>query len=207
MNVTNNFAKHVTNFPVPDRMSHLPRDRRGYPIFYGAFVDEDGTPHFTINDERKRDLMVKHDLCSICGSKLFRGRWFAGGPASAFHERGCYVDMPMHDECLHYALKICPYLAAPNWAQEIGPQKAKQVKTAIVTIDHTMIPGRPPVFVAVMAVGQTMVGNAQTEFGEHTGQYVKPAKPYRKVEYWRDGEQLPDDVGLRLALEFIKITT
>lgn len=182
--------------PIPDRMKHLPLDPRGYPIFYGAFIDADGTPHFTINDEYKRCLMVQEDRCSICGQKNLRGRWFVGGPTSAFHERGCYLDMPMHDECVHYALTVCPYLAAPNWAKEVGTAKAKQVKAGVILIDETMIDGRPPVFVAVMAVGQKMVG-------EETARYVKPSKPYRKIEYWQHGQRLPDDVGERLAQEYI----
>jgi hypothetical protein len=191
---------NIKQIPIPERMRHLPLDHRGYPIFYGAFIDVDGTPHFTINDERKRFLMVRDDLCSICGGKLLRGRWFVGGPASAFHDKGCYLDMPMHDECVHYALRVCPYLAAPNWASEIGQAKAKQLKQGVVLIDETMIPGRPPVFVAVMAVGQKMVG-------EETGRYVKPSRPYRKVEYWQNGQQLPDNTGDKIADQHIKAIT
>lgn len=185
------------NAPIPDRMRHLPLDKRGYPIFFGAFVDQDGTPHFTVNDHYKRAEMIRHDLCSICGKKLFRGRWFAGGPMSAFDPKGAYIDMPMHDECVHYALRVCPYLAAPSWAREIGPSKAAEIKTAVVLTDPTMIEGRPPLFVALMAVGQTMTGD---EFQS----YVVPHRPYRRVEYWQHGRQLADDVGAALADQFMK---
>jgi hypothetical protein len=176
--------------PLPDRMRQLPRDRRGYPVFFGAFIEADGTPHFTINDERKRVEMVRRDLCSICGQKLLRGRWFIGGSRSAFDPKGAYLDMPMHDECAHYALKVCPYLAAPSYAREIADRKAEAIKTGIVLVDETMIPGRPVVFVAVMAVGQRYVGDRFSG-----GQYVKPARPYRKVEYWQHGRQLTEQEG------------
>jgi len=180
--------------PIPDRMKHLPLDRRGYPILYGVYVDKSGKPHFTINDERARVMMRERDLCSVCGHKLFRGRWFAGGPGSAFHPEGCYIDMPMHDECVHYALMVCPYLALPNYAREIGENAAKKLTDEIIAIDETMIPDRPAVFVAVMAIGQTYVGERMV-----SGQYVRPNRPYRKIEYWQHGRQLPDDVGKALA--------
>jgi hypothetical protein len=176
--------------PIPQQMRHLPLDQRGYPIFFGAYIDSDGTPHFTVNDDRKRALMIAHDLCSICGKKLFRGRWFCGGPASALHERGCYIDMPMHGDCIHFALTVCPYLAAPSWSREIATKKAAQVKDAVVLQDPTMIPGRPTLFVVVMAVGQELLEG---------GAYVKPKRPYRQIEYWLHGKRLADDVGAALS--------
>jgi hypothetical protein len=179
--------------PIPEIMRHLPLDARGYPIFFGAYVDQDGIPHFTTNDEAKRAAMIAHDLCSICGKKLLRGRWFVGGPQSAFHERGCYIDMPTHDECVHYALQVCPYLAAPRFSKSIAETKAGQISNAVVMVDPTMIDGRPPLFVAVMAVGQKMVGDNGFQ------SYVKPSRPYRKVEFWRHGSQLSADEGKALS--------
>jgi hypothetical protein len=188
---------------IPERMRHLDRDKRGYPIFFGAYIDNDGTPFFTINDEMKRAAMIRDDLCSICGQKLFRGRWFVGGPMSAFHAQGAYIDMPMHDECLHYALKVCPYLAVPSWRNGgLAEQHLKQVKAAIIAVDPTMIDDRPAVFVAVMAIGQSMTG------GNGLQNYVRPARPYRKVEYWRHGQRLDDAEGqLLVAQHHPEITT
>lgn len=183
-------TKAIRNVPIPRLMQHLPLDQRGYPIFFGAYVDSTGTPFFTVNDEYKRYLMIKHDLCSICGKPLLRGRWFCGGPASALHERGCYIDMPMHDDCVHYALAVCPYLAAPNFGREVGIKKAGQIADAVVVVDPTMIEGRPPLFVAVMATGQRMLDGDR---------YVKPKRPYLKTEYWQHGKRLPDNVGQALS--------
>jgi hypothetical protein len=182
----------MKNVAIPARMAHLPLDPRGYPVFFGAYVDSTGQAHFTVNDEVKRIAMIQFDLCSICGKALFRGRWFCGGPMSAFHEQGAYIDMPMHDECVHYALQVCPYLAMPSW-RNLSDKMLERIPDAIVAVDRTMIDKRPPVFVAVMATGQRMVGSRYER-------YVRPRRPYLKVEYWQHGRQLDDVEGERLAL-------
>jgi hypothetical protein len=169
--------------PIPDRMRHLTIDRRGYPVPFMAFVDSDGTPHFAINDTIRQYEIERNDLCSICGTKLLRGRWFIGGPGAAFHPNGAYLDRPMHDECAHYALLVCPFIAAPKFAREIGPIKAAQIKDGIIMTDDVAQAGRPPVFVAVMAVSQKLIAG---------GQYIKPSRPYRKIEYWLRGQQLSE---------------
>jgi hypothetical protein len=105
----------MTKIPIPERMKHLGIDRRGYPIPWSVYRDPDGRPHFTIFNNVLRARGIRDDLCGICGTKLFRGRWFVGGPVSAFDPRGTYIDPPMHHECSSYALTVCPYLAAPNY--------------------------------------------------------------------------------------------
>ena len=81
--------------PLPERMQRLDKDQRGLPIPFIVQLDAaTGRQYFTINDERKVEACRQHDLCAICGQKLLRGRWFVGGPASAFHEHGCYIDTP-----------------------------------------------------------------------------------------------------------------
>jgi hypothetical protein len=100
---------------LPERMAKLERDRRGLPIPFIVMRDKSGQPHFTINDHAKSARCLREDLCPICGQKLFRGRWFAGGPLSAFHANGCYLDPPTHKECVEYALQVCPFLAAPKY--------------------------------------------------------------------------------------------
>ena len=135
--------------PIPARMAGLRRDARGYPVLYTVLVDLKGTPQFAINDERSRQHCIADDLCPICGQKLLRGRWFIGGPGSAFHPDGWFIDPPMHSECAHYALQVCPWLAAPKYAKRLEASRLKaEDSPGIVLIDPTMLPGRPPVFVA-----------------------------------------------------------
>lgn len=180
----------MTPVLIPQRMRALPRDSRGLPIPWGVFVDKSGLAHFAINDEHKREAMIRRDLCSVCGMKLFRGRWFVGGTLSAFHPHGAFIDPPLHSECANYALRACPYLAVPRYAGEIGRKKLESNKAALppmVLFDRSMEPGRPTddVFVAVMATGQTVLENRN----------IIPKRPYKRVEYWRHGVQIPDAEG------------
>lgn len=145
---------------IPARMAHLKRDPRGYPIPHMVLIDDGGRPHFQINDESIRQQMIHDDRCAICGTKLFRGRWFVGGPLSAFSERGSYIDPPLHLECAEFALQVCPYLAAPHYGREIGTKtlKGRSIEGGLrIAIDPTTIRDRPPFFVAVMAVGQDKI--------------------------------------------------
>jgi hypothetical protein len=160
-------------------MTHLERDERGYPIPYIVFRDSDNKPHFTINDARKVQRCKTADVCAICGKGLFRGRWFVGGPESALHPNGAYIDPPLHHECMQFALQTCPYLISVKYQKRIegatlDPAKALDV---IGLQDNTMIPGRPQIFVGVMAIGQGYTPNG----------YIVPNRPYRKMEFWRNG--------------------
>lgn len=170
-------------------MKHLKRDKRGYPVPWGVLVDNDGLPHFAITLENRRAEMVKRDLCSICGTKLFRGRWFVGGALSAFHKYGAYLDPPMHNECAHYALQVCPYIAAPSYSREIGGEKIKgrSHDGGIIVTNADAVPGRPAgdIFVAVMATRQRVLDNLNT----------KPHQPYSAVEFWRHGLRVSDAEG------------
>jgi len=137
--------------PVPDRMKHLPLDRRGYPVPVIVAV-KDGVPAFSVNDVDITHRMVAEDRCSICGTKLFRGRWLVGGCLSALACDGVFADAPVHDECVHYALQACPYLAAPNWRTPIGRLQHAQMGLPGLAFDiEKTDPARPEAFIAVMA--------------------------------------------------------
>lgn len=171
--------KPFTQVPIPARMAHLEKDRRGYPIPTMVLRDETGRPHFQINEESVRQRLIRDDLCSICGKKLMRGRWFAGGPMSAFSERGLYIDPPMHEECVIYSMKVCPYLAAPNYGKEIGTKTltGSQVEKEVILVDPTMIANRPPTFICVMAVGE--------DYFKAQGPFADPSLPPSMVRYVR----------------------
>lgn len=186
----------LSSIRIPDRMKHLKVDARGYAIPYGVIIDRDGTVHFAINDEHIRRDSIQRDLCSICGKPLLRGRWFVGGPLSAFHPQGAFVDPPMHYECSHYALQVCPYLAAPRYTKEIGQAKADAKRSALdenmILIDNTMIPGRPrdDTFIAICTAGQDVFDNFNT----------KPKHPYITVEFWLHGKMRERLTGTALKL-------
>jgi len=189
------------SYPIPARMRHLERDRRGYAIPVIVLRDNTGKPHFTINDEALRQRCIYGDLCSICGTKLFRNRWAVAGPLSMLHEVGRVIDTPVHRECLLYALHMCPYIAAPNW----NPDKRIDTKTLkpedapehLVLTDPSMMTNRPPLFVAAMFRDVRWFGD------NGLAQYYAPVRPYLAIEYWQHGKQLPQAEGEALARDYM----
>jgi hypothetical protein len=69
---------------MPERIARLPRDKRNYPIPWHVLKAADGTPFFTVNDDRKAWQALRESRCPVCGERLGRWRWFIGGPRSAF---------------------------------------------------------------------------------------------------------------------------
>jgi hypothetical protein len=175
---------------IPARMQGLPRDSRGYLVPFVVMIDQGGAAHFALNAEEKKVACRVHDLCGICGQKLLRGRWFTQGPGSALHATGAYIDPPMHGECIAYALRVCPYLAAPKYMRMIAMAQAEAVPDRTF-INHTPGQTRPSYFVAVMATGQRL---------NLFGHYV-PRRPYARIQIWQHGVKLLDGgsaVALRL---------
>jgi hypothetical protein len=176
---------------VPSRIARLPRDKRGYPIPWNVLSADDGTPFFTINDDRKHLTALHHQLCPLCGERLGRWRWWVGGPRSAFDPHGWYLDLPGHHDCVRFALATCPYLAMPKYLRRVdiaNPEKLPFL--ARVMLDETQIPERPDVFVAVAS---DQSESQKREFGlPHT----RPVRPYLGHEYWRHGQQISIDEAL-----------
>jgi hypothetical protein len=131
---------------------------------------------------------------------LLRGRWFIGGDKSAFHERGAYIDPPAHAECARYALRVCPYLAAPSYASLIAgrtvpPDSSMRLLDVTAEVSpETADEIRPALFVAVLARGQRVIRVP-------AGCLLVPARPYIAVEYWQHGQQLPRAVGEAMCRE------
>ena len=173
---------------IPERISRLSKDKRGYPIPWNVLRAEDGTPFFTVNDDVKTWTAIRRDLCPICGERLGRWRWFVGGILSAFDENGWYLDLPGHRECIAYALATCPYLAAPKYLGRIDVvNPVKLPPEAQILLDETLITERPEIFVA-----------APCDVVEVTDRfpltpYMRPARPWLvkdECSYWRHGQQI-----------------
>ena len=183
---------------IPRRMRDLPRDSRGYPIPVTVYRDREGRPHFTINEEGSRAFAIHEGTCSICGQPLLRERWFVGGPESAFHEFGAYADPPMHRECAHYALRVCPYLAAPNYSGLVGDRTLRgPLEPGRILMDTTQDPDRPPLFVLVGSTATLLAGKPEERGPGMISPYVRPRRPYVDIEFWRSGQQLRSAIGLR----------
>jgi len=181
---------------VPARMAHLPRDARGYPVPVVVKRDESGRPLFIVNDAEVIQRCIKRKLCSICGARMVREFWFAGGPGSAFDPRGMYLDPPMHHECLTFALQTCPYLASPVRRAYVDAAAVEKLAARVgggdkLLLDPTVDEERPDPFVAVMSYGVSVRGGS---LGKE--RYLVPLRPYHAVEFWRHGERLSFGDGL-----------
>jgi len=186
---------------IPPRLQHLDRDKRGYPIPWNVLRAFDGTPFFTVNDDRQHFKAIRERLCPICGTQLDRFKVFVGGPRSAFDRNGWYQDLPMHEDCAHFALRTCPYLAAPRYLGRIDvADTSKLPPEARVLVDTTQIPERPLLFVALIA--KRVIVNTQTP---HLP-YTRPMKPIAAIEYWQYGQQLPQALGERLVRDILGAT-
>lgn len=173
---------------MPERIARLERDKRGYPIPWNVLRGVDGVPIFTVNNDQRHWQAIRQELCPICGERLGRWRWWAGGPRAAFHEHGWYLDLPGHRECIRFALETCPYLAAPSYIPNRidVPDPAKLLPQQRIMIDQSMDHNRPPLFVAVCADRAELQEN-----GPLMLPYTRPLRPVAQYEFWLHGKQIP----------------
>lgn len=173
-----------------------PKDRRGYPIPYIVLIDKNKRPHFTINDQSRVYEVVKKKLCGLCGKKLDNGAWFIGGAKCFTSPLGAFIDPPVHKECGEYALKVCPFLAAPSYANRIDDKtldpEATPGGTLIAEHDVDMPAEQPALFGFGQAVGYEVHYTGP-------GQFVMvpvdvPGRPgkWNRIEFWNDGAKLDD---------------
>jgi hypothetical protein len=179
----------TADHPLPYRLKHLPKDRRGLPIPFVVFRDQDGKPHFTINDQHAVAMALSSKLCGLCGKPhRFGEMWFIGGPTAAFHESGAFIDPPVHRECGEYAMKVCPFIAAPSWSRRIDDKTLDYSKLpqdqAIVAIDSP--PERPPYFVMARASGYRIA-----EADDSPGQaLIVPRRPWKETHFWLNSHEI-----------------
>lgn len=187
---------------VPKRMRTLPRDRRGFPVPFVVLVDDAGRPHFTVNDVRKVARAARTRLCAICGKRMAaaEGYWFVGGPGSALHPGGRYLDGPTHEECARFALAVCPYLAAPRYGRRIdgATLNPAHLPATLLTYDPSMDDERPALFCLGRARDYALVP------GDGEQPYFNPERPWQALEFWRHGQQLDPAEGGPIAREHVR---
>ncbi len=188
----------MKDVPIPFSLSKNERDRRGLPIPFIIYRDENNIPHFTVDDREKVNFVLAKKLCGLCGKPLKLGQmWFVAGPMTAFHEDGLSIEPHGHEECLRYAVQVCAFLAAPNYARRIEDKTLKQAAVhegAQVNKSHTP-PPRPIFFALARTSGVKLI-----DAGDGTGlQYVQPRRPWKYVEFWKNGEPITQQEATRLA--------
>ena len=178
---------------LPPRIAALPKDKRGYPVPYIVYVYEDGRPEFAVNDIEITRKAIKENRCHVCGQENDPEPWFVGGPGSVFlnGDRAVFRDGAMHQECMTFALEVCPHLLGqlkkPVALEPIVERLESEGKAAV---DPTVIPGVPPIFVAVQAWRVEI---------DWSGPYHFVFKPFRKTQYWQNGTMLDVREGERQA--------
>jgi len=180
----------MNNVIMPPRIARLERDERGYPIPWNVLRGEGNAPIFTVNDDQKAWEALRRSLCPICGERLGKWKWWVGGPRSAFHEHGWYIDLAMHHECMQFALAVCPYLAAPKYLGRIDVAKPELVPAGTLLMLEELNTDRPQVFVA--AAGDRI------EYQERglLQPFTRPWRPALAYEYWRHGHQISEEAAL-----------
>lgn len=171
-------------------MRTLARDKRGYPIPFIVLRDKTGLPQFTINDVRRTEDCRTKRLCSICGKRFDRHQgkdetWFVGGSRCFLHERGAFVDPPVHLECAEYALRVCPFLAAPYYAKRIDDAKLAPDGLpdgmALARADYM-----PPQLPERFGLGLTL----SFRYHDRGANSLYTVARWEYVEFWRAGQPI-----------------
>lgn len=160
---------------------------KGLPIPYVVLRDKEGIPSFKINDTLLQNRCVDENLCTICGESLEDDMWFIGGPLSAFHPHGAYVDAPVHKECGVFALQNCPYMAYTKYKAKGVSEREMNKHDGYAFYNPTQSDARLPYFVFVKSRGYVVKNVRLSE------RFFKPIRPYVEVEYWKDGQQITEE--------------
>ena len=166
-------------------MRTLARDARGYPIPFIVVIDRAGKPQFTINDGDRVEQCRKKTLCSICGKRIAGAPWFVGGSRCFVHERGAFVDPPVHRECGEYALRVCPFLATPYSGRiddaKLSPEGLPE-GMALLRLEY-MQPDQPERFGFGCSANYRIVRPAP-------GEWLYAVFKWEYVEWWRHGARI-----------------
>lgn len=94
--------------PIPERLSHLRVDPRGFVIpFFVRTIN--GKPDFRYQHVEVQQECLSRKVCPICGFKLPKDYcYFITGPVGM--KNGVASDPPMHRECAEYSLQACPHM-------------------------------------------------------------------------------------------------
>lgn len=93
--------------PIPGKLAKRPR-LGGLPIPFVSLI-MDGKPDFRVNDPILTVAAMKGNRCGICGGILDYWKVFFGD-ANAMDNHRLFTEPGAHEECMEYALQVCPFL-------------------------------------------------------------------------------------------------
>lgn len=134
----------------------------------------------------------------MCGKPLKLGQfWLIAGPVTAFHENGLSIEPPAHEECARYAIQVCAFLAAPNYSRRIeGKTLNPDAVDADAQLHKSHVAPPRPIFFALARASSIKVIDA----GDGSGvKYVQPRRPWKHVEFWKNGERITQEEATQLA--------
>lgn len=183
--------KNWQTIMLPQLMQGLEKDERGVPIPYIVLKDRTGKVHFKVNDSSKITDCITNDRCHVCGNKMEGDTWLIGGPKSAFHPAGAFVDAPVHKACGTYSLQVCPYLAYSgyNSKETFEEVSAKVNAPNYGFVNFTQDPARVPFFVFIK------ISSFDISFET---KLILPRRPYLDIEFWNDGEKITEREAIAL---------
>ncbi len=104
-------AKQAASAEVPRRLTHRPRDERGYIVpWFVAWID--GKPDFRIVDAAKFKPAIEQKRCWVCGETLGAYLAFCIGSMCAINRT--ISEPPSHRDCAIYSARVCPFLTLPR---------------------------------------------------------------------------------------------
>jgi hypothetical protein len=166
---------------MPD-LPEMPRRLRqrakhnGYPVPYSVMW-VDGVPDFRVTDGERWLSCVRGRRCAMCGVGLDKGAWFVGGPLCEVNR--VFLDPAMHLDCAEFALRVCPFLAAPrSHFSDLERRPAPDAATPSTIVS----PERPDRFMLGLAAGYQLI--------RVNNQPAIYATPWHQVQWWRHGSPI-----------------
>lgn len=166
----------MPDLPIPRQLRQRPK-QDGFPVPYSVMW-VDGKPDFRVTDGQRWLGCVRGRRCALCGIGLGKkGAWFVGGPLC--HENRIFLDPAMHQECAEYALRVCPFLAAPRGHFSNLDHRPAPAAAAISPIAADVRPDR---FMLGLALGFQLI--------RMQNQPAILATPWQSVQWWRHGSPI-----------------
>lgn len=162
----------LSKIEQPAQIAAMQKDERGYPIPH-TVMWVDGKPDFRVIDPNKWYEAARSCQCGICGQMILDDFAFVGGPLSM--KNRLFTDLPMHKECAEYALKVCPFIAAPKFGYL--KQHGHPVREIEGVSDN-----RPDRFGLGMTSKYKLVQLPQGDIAIWADEFIS-------VEWWQNGEK------------------
>lgn len=176
--------KNISDIVEPARVGRLARDGRGYPVPALVMRDAEGRPDFRVIDSERWLHAVRFHRCGLCGEPMGRSVAFVGGPASLHHR--VFTDAGMHPDCAAYALKTCPFLAAPSFAYS---RTMPDLSGAVTRTLEDVSTRRPDVFGLGVTRGYELLTLPN-------GGLAIQAGPFQTISWWKRGCLCESPAGL-----------